>query len=154
MTDWNSVDADAALDSAWKMFERESQRLAELGKHWDEATTTVRAKDHSLEMIFDGRGELTEIVFNPAKYRAMPPAQLASVLVETLRAGRAQAQQKVHDLMGSPSIPGLDLEGLNTGKIRPDQMIEALLTPVRDTMNAAGLDIELPAPGKREDGRG
>ena len=152
MTDWNSMDAEAALENAWSMFERESQRLAELGRHWDEATTTVRAKDHSLDMTFDGRGQLTDIVFNPAKYRAMPPAQLASVLIETLRAGQAEAQAKINELMGTSSVPGLDLEGLSTGQIRPDQMIAALLEPVRETLDGVGLDIELPKPGERNRG--
>jgi DNA-binding protein YbaB len=153
MADWNSADPDQAMDAAMAMFENESRKLADLGKHWDEASTTVRAKDHSLEMTFDGRGELVDLVFNSSKYRAMPPAQLAQVIIETLRAGRAEAQQKMAELMGVPDIPGLDLNGLVSGQVRPDQMINSLIGPMFETLNDFGVDAPRPRPdnGTREE---
>src|ERR687886_443798 len=105
MADWDSVDPTHTAEYAWSAVEKETRKLSDLGKHWDEASTTVRAKDDSLEMTFDGRGELVDLVFNTSKYRAMPPAKLARVIVDTLKDGRAQAQQKVSDLMGLGSIP-------------------------------------------------
>jgi DNA-binding protein YbaB len=152
MADWNSADPERAMASAMAMFEDESRKLAELGRHWDEASTTVRAKDHSLEMTFDGRGELVDLVFNSSKYRAMPPAQLASVIIETLRAGREQAQQKMNELMGVPDIPGLDLQGLASGKVRPDEMINSLIGPMFDTLNDFGVDS--PRPKQNDHTRG
>jgi len=149
MADWNSADPNQAMESAMAMFENESRKLAELGRHWDEASTTVRAKDHSLEMTFDGRGELVDLVFNSAKYRAMPPARLAAVIVETLRAGRAQAQQKMNELMGVPEIPGMDLNGLATGEVRPDEMINSLIGPMFDALNDFGVDAQRPRPENR-----
>ncbi|TDV42171.1 YbaB/EbfC family nucleoid-associated protein [Actinophytocola oryzae] len=147
MADWNSADPTQAMDAAFAMFENESRKLAELGKHWEEASTTVRAKDHSLEMTLDGRGELVELVFNASKYRAMPPAQLAQVIVETLRQGRVQAQQKMNDLMGIPEIPGMDLAGLANGQVRPDEMISQLIGPMFDTLNEFGVEAERPGLG-------
>jgi hypothetical protein len=154
MSDWNSADPSAA-ENAWAKVEEETRKLGELGKHWDEASTTVRAKDHSCEMTFDGRGELVELVFNSAKYRAMPPAKLAQVIIETLREGRAQAQQKANDLMGFGDIPGLDLEGLASGKVRPDEMLNALMAPMLQTMQEFGVDVDgvrqQVKDGKREE---
>jgi hypothetical protein len=144
MADWNSADPERAMDAAMTMFENESRKLADLGRHWDEASTTVRAKDHSLELTLDGRGELVDLVFNSAKYRAMPPAQLAKVIVDTLRAGREQAQQKMNELMGVPDVPGLDLRGLASGQVRPDEMINALIGPMFDTLNDFGVDTPRP----------
>ncbi|MFD9888104.1 YbaB/EbfC family nucleoid-associated protein [Amycolatopsis sp. NPDC059027] len=146
MIDWNSTDPTQAVDEAWAKLEEEKQKLAELGKHWDEETTTVRAKDQSLEMKFDGRGELTDLTFNTSKYRSMAPAELASVIVETLRKGRAESQQKISELMGGPGIPGLDLDGLVSGKVRPDEMINSLMGPMLETLNGFGIDIEPPKP--------
>lgn len=146
MTDWSPMDPSLAVDKAWATLEKEKQKLAELGDHWDEASTTVRAKDQSLEMKFDGRGELTELTFNTSKYREMAPAQLASVIVETLRKGREESQQKISDLMGNAGIPGLDLEGLTSGKVRPDEMINSLMGPMLETLSGFGLDIEMPKP--------
>jgi DNA-binding protein YbaB len=149
MADWNSVDPSHAMESAMAMFENESRKLADLGKHWDEASTTVRAKDHSLEMTFDGRGELVDLVFNSSKYRAMPPAQLAKVIIDTLRTGREQAQQKMNELMGVPDIPGLDLQGLANGRVRPDEMINSLIGPMFDTLNDFGVDAPRPKQNDR-----
>ncbi|GAA3366784.1 YbaB/EbfC family nucleoid-associated protein [Saccharopolyspora gregorii] len=73
----------------------EQRKLAEIGEVRQNETTTVQAKDRSLEMTFDGGGELSELKFNGTKYRNMAPAQLAHVIVETLQQGRAQAMAKM-----------------------------------------------------------
>ncbi len=154
MADWNSSDPTRAAEDAWAALENETRKLAELGKHWDEASTVVRAKDHSLEMTFDGRGELVELVFNAAKYRSMAPAQLAAVIVDTLRQGRAQAQERMAELMGFGDIPGLDINGLVTGQVRPDEMLNALMGPMFETLNDFGVDVDpRPVGGKREERR-
>ncbi|MDT8912076.1 YbaB/EbfC family nucleoid-associated protein [Amycolatopsis sp. PS_44_ISF1] len=150
MAEENSIDPAHLVDDAWALLDKESRKLAELGKHWDEASTTVRAKDHSLEMSFDGRGELVKLVFNTAKYRELPPAQLADVIVETLRRGREQAQQQITELMGAPQIPGLDLDGLATGKVRPDEMIKDLMGPMFETLAGFTADLEKPRPESRK----
>lgn len=152
MADWNSAGADPAgvAEQAWATFEAEARKLGELGKLWEEASTTVRTKDQSLEMTFDGRGELVDLVFNGSKYRNMAPAQLASVIVETLQKGRAQAQEKMAELMGTPDIPGLDLNGLATGKVKPDEMLNALIGPIFDGLDSFGVDVDLPRPGNRK----
>jgi len=149
MTDWNSVDVNRAAADAWTMFENESRRLGELSRHWEETSTTVRARDHSLEMRFDGRGELVELVFNTSKYRAMAPAQLAKVIIETLREGRLQAQRNMAELMGSEDLPGLDLEGVVSGKVKPDEMLNSLLGPMFETLQGLGVDVERPDDRKR-----
>lgn len=151
MADWNSADPVKAAEDAFASLERETRKLADLGRHWDEAATVVRAKDHSLEMTFDGRGELVELTFNAAKYRAMPPAQLAAVIIETLRTGREQAQRKMAELMGVGDIPGLDLNGLVNGQVRPDEMLNALIGPMFETLGDFGIDD--PRPTKREERR-
>jgi hypothetical protein len=150
MADWNSVDPTRAMEDAWATLETEARKLSDLGKHWDEASTVVRAKDHSLEMTFDGRGELVDLVFNAAKYRALAPAQLAQVIIETLRRGREQAQQKMSELMGSPEVPGLDLNGLASGKVRPDEMLNSLIGPMFETLQSFGVDAEPPRPANRK----
>lgn len=156
MGDWSSADPRGTAENAWAQVAEETRKLAELGRHWDEASTTVRAKDHSLEMTFDGRGELVDLVFNTSKYRAMPPAKLAAVIVETLREGRSRSQQQLNELMGFGNVPGLDLEGLATGKVRPDEMLDALMAPMMRTMEEFGVDVDgarRQARGERGDGR-
>ncbi|SDY07115.1 hypothetical protein SAMN05421504_104412 [Amycolatopsis xylanica] len=123
-------DLDRMAADALATMEDERRKLGELGKLWKEERTTVRAKDQSLAMTFDGRGELVDLVFNGDRYRGLAPAQLASVLVETLQRGRAQSMEKMTELMGMTAVPGLDLAGLATGKVDPQEMVDALLAPM------------------------
>ncbi|WP_370948065.1 YbaB/EbfC family DNA-binding protein [Amycolatopsis sp. cg5] len=123
-------DLDRMAADALATMADERRKLGELGKLWNEERTTVRAKDQSFAMTFDGRGELVDLVFNGEKYRSLAPAQFASVLIETLQRGRAQSMAKMTDLMGLGAIPGLDLAGLATGQADPQEMVDALLAPM------------------------
>lgn len=131
---FSAADPDRALSDAWKALETEKQKIKELGKHWEEASTTVRAKDQSFDLTFDGRGELVDLAFNGERYRKLAPAQLAELIVETVGKGRAEAQQKVSDVVGQSEVQGLDLEGLMTGKVSPDKLIDSLLGPMLEGM--------------------
>ncbi|WP_410611323.1 YbaB/EbfC family DNA-binding protein [Amycolatopsis sp. lyj-109] len=148
-SDFAESDPARAMNNAWATFETEMGKLDELGKHWDEARSTVHPKDRSLTMTLDGRGELVELVFNGSKYRTLPPAQLAQIIVETLQKGRVEAQQKMSDLMGETSVPGLDLAGMAAGEVRPDEMIKSMFGQMLDGF---GLDIDLSDRRPRKDG--
>ncbi|MCA1191282.1 MULTISPECIES: YbaB/EbfC family nucleoid-associated protein [unclassified Saccharopolyspora] len=131
------------LEAAMAALEQEQRKLAEISEVRENETTTVQAKDRSLEMTFDGSGELSELKFNGTKYRSMAPAQLAHVIVETLQQGRAQAMAKMTDLMGSDALPGIDLAGIAAGKVDPSSVIDALLSPMLD-----GIVDDDDRPGK------
>lgn len=110
----------------------EQRRMRDLDRTIAEETTTVRSKDRSLSMTFDGRGELTSMAFNGSKYRSMAPAELAHVIVETLQTGRAQATEKLNEQLGSASVPGVDIAGLASGRTSPSEVFESLLSPMLD----------------------
>ncbi|ALG10356.1 YbaB/EbfC family nucleoid-associated protein [Kibdelosporangium phytohabitans] len=156
MAEWNLAGADPAkaAQDAWAGFEAETKKLEELGKHWEEASTTVRAKDHSLEITVDGRGELADLTFNGSKYRTLAPAQLAQSIVETLRLARSQAMAKMSDLMGTSGIPGLDLNDIVTGKVSPDEMLNALVDPMLKTLDSFGVDSPALPADNGKGGRG
>lgn len=134
----------ADIDSAKAHLEQERKRLAEVSKHQQEDSTTVQAKDHSLEATFDGRGELTGLKFNGNKYRSMAPAQLASVIVETIQAGRTQSMGKLTEQLSGGAMPGIDLAGVASGKVDPSAVLDQLMKPI------LGMAEEM-APGARTD---
>ncbi|WP_033288614.1 YbaB/EbfC family nucleoid-associated protein [Amycolatopsis jejuensis] len=156
MVDWSmaNTDPERALDEAWKTMEAEKQKLERLGKHWDEATIKVRTKDQSFEMTFDGRGELTDLAFNGDRYRKLPPAQLARMIVDTVTKGRAEAQQKMNEVMGVNPVPGLDLEGVASGKVRPDELLESLLAPMMEGITSLELsNADEPSSAQKRERR-
>jgi hypothetical protein len=123
---------DVDIEGAMAMLERERAKVGKLAELWRDGRTVVRAKDQSLSMTFDGRGELVELVFNESKYRLLAPAQLASVVVETLQRGKAESVAKMSELMGGGSTGGFDYQDLATGKVDPGQLLDSLISPMLD----------------------
>ncbi|MCG8916457.1 YbaB/EbfC family DNA-binding protein [Actinokineospora sp. PR83] len=137
---WSSMseaDLRRMADDAMADLDRERAKLGELGRLWDE-NTTVHAKDRSLSMTVDGRGELLEMAFTGGKYKSMPPAQLAHVIVETLGRAKAESMAKISEAMGDPGVPGLDVAGIASGKVDPMEMVNSLLGPMLEGIG--GLD--------------
>lgn len=146
MSEWLSkAEADRMVDEAMSALDRERGKLAELGRVWSEEIT-VRAKDQSLVMTFDGRGELTDIAFQGSKYRTLAPTQLASTIMDTLRRGREEAVNRVNEVMGE-SRSGFDIEGLTSGRVDPLAMVNELMAPMLQ-----GFDEILPAKERKSDG--
>lgn len=144
MTEWMSkAQADRMVDEAMSVLDRERGKLAELGKIWGEEIT-VRAKDQSLAMTFDGRGELRDLAFLGSKYRTMAPAQLAHTIMETLQRGRAESMARVNEVMG---VEGFDVTGLATGKIDPLEMVNELIAPMM-----RGFDDQLNGKERKSNG--
>ncbi|KZB87974.1 YbaB/EbfC family nucleoid-associated protein [Amycolatopsis regifaucium] len=158
MTDWAAAfdNADLGVEQALADLEREKQKLREVSKIWEESTTTVRAKDNSFLMTFDGRGELTDVSFQGSKYRSLPPAQLAHQIVEAVRQGRTEALAKVEKVMGTGSTTGLDFAGVAGGKVDPMEMMNSLLGPMLEGLDGLGMSVpdssdKDKAKGKKSD---
>ena len=155
MTNWaaafNNADPDAGVEQALADLEREKQKLREVSKVWEESTTTVRAKDNSFLMTFDGRGELTDLSFQGSKYRSLPPAQLAHQIVEVVRQGRNEAMAKVEEVMGTGSMPGLDFAGVASGKVDPMEVMNSLLGPMLEGLDELGMSV--PDSSEKDKGK-
>lgn len=130
MTEWMSkAEADRMVDEAMGALDKERGKLAELGKIWEEQNT-VWAKDQSLTMTFDGRGELLDLTFKGTKYRTMAPAQLAHTIMDTLRRGREEITARMNEVMGDDAPGGIDIAALTSGKISPLDMVNELIGPM------------------------
>lgn len=141
----NAELAEAAA-AAMQAFEGQQRKLAELQEKMNEDSTTVRSKDRSLSMTFDGRGELTEMKFLGTKFRSMAPAELAHLIVETVQAGRAQFAEKFTESWGS-SVPGLDFRELMAGGTKPEKLVETLFSSFIGEPEGSA-DSSLPGKGK------
>ncbi|KFU75673.1 hypothetical protein BB31_40375 [Amycolatopsis lurida NRRL 2430] len=120
---------DAGVGEALANLQREREKIGKLSELWRDGRVTVRAKDQSLSMTFDGRGELVELLFNESKYRLLAPAQLAKTVVDTLQRGKAECMAKMSEVMGT-SASGIDYGAAAAGKLDPQEMIESLIGPM------------------------
>lgn len=141
MKDWSAEfrTVEEAQEAALASLDREHQKLTEVTNMIDQESTTVRSKDRSVSMDFDGRGEVTAITFHGTKYRGMAPAELSHLLVETIRAGRAQCMQKVADAMGEDFLPGISFTDLATGKMDAEDIFQKLVSPFLGDEAADGI---------------
>lgn len=131
MKDWSAEyrSVEEAQEAALASLDHEHRKLIDVTNMIDEASTTVRSKDRSVSMDFDGRGEVTAITFHGTKYRGMAPAELSHVLLTTIREGRAQCVQKVAEAMGDDFLPGVSYADLVTGKMDAEDVFQKLVSP-------------------------
>jgi DNA-binding protein YbaB len=137
-------------EAALRSFEDERRKLADLKEKMNEENITVRAKNRALSITFDGRGELASMKFLGTRFRSMAPAELAHVIVETVRAGRAQYVEKLGEQVGG-SLAGVNFAELATGKADPAEVLESLVSPMMEEMGGI-MDGVLGRPA-RETGK-
>jgi DNA-binding protein YbaB len=153
-TNWDQFSSvDQAAEAALAAMEAEQRKLRDMEQKIAEETTTVRSKDRSLSMTFDGRGELTGLKFHDTAYRSMAPAQLANTIVETLNTGRAQCMEKLNGLVGGEVMPGVDFMGLASGKTSASEIFDSLMAPIWDEAVDSGGVLGRSVQDKDERGR-
>lgn len=124
--------AGGQLDAMFAMLADEQRKLAEFQEKTAAASTVVESPDRMVAATFDGRGELVKLAFNTAKYRTMAPAQLASVLTDTIGRGRAAAFAKIDEMAGRDVLPGINFGELASGKVDLTEVVGTLITSAID----------------------
>jgi hypothetical protein len=155
MKEWNAADyksVDEATDAALAALDREHRKLLDVTTAINEASTTVKSKDRSISMDFDGRGEITGITFHGSKYRSMAPAELSHVLLETIRAGRDECMQKMAAAMGGELLPGINFADMAAGKVDAEEVFQKLVSPFLGDDLGDGI-LGRPAKDSKGDGR-
>ncbi|NWJ70117.1 YbaB/EbfC family DNA-binding protein [Pseudonocardia sp. ICBG1122] len=125
---------DRAIDEALARLDRERRKIDELSRVWNEETTTVHSRDRSFSLTLDGRGDLAGVAFNGNRYRTLAPAELAQMLVDTMRTGRVEALERMAEVMHADDRPNLDIVGMATGKVDPNTILEELIGPMLDSI--------------------
>jgi DNA-binding protein YbaB len=122
------------LDAALAGLAEERRKIAELQQKVNATSTVVHSKDRLLSMTFNGQGELEKLTFNGTRYRRMPATELASVIKETLTAGRNEAMGKIGQIMGSDVLPGVKFEDMATGKLDLNSVMDSFLGVALDAL--------------------
>jgi DNA-binding protein YbaB len=103
---------------------RTQQQLRTVRSELQDKATKVTSKDGMVTVTLDGRSEIAGIAFNTAKFRRMAPAELGSVLVETISQARAQGRSRVVDAYRSLMPKGMDIDAIMAGKFNLDKMFD------------------------------
>lgn len=103
---------------------RTQEQLRTVRSRLQDKPTKVTSKDGMVTVTMDGRSEIAGIVFNTAKFRRMAPAELGSVLVETISQARAQSRSQIVESYRSLMPKGMDIEAIMAGKFNLDKMFD------------------------------
>lgn len=99
-------------------------------------STTVVSKDRMVEATVSGAGKLTALSIKGNRYRMMPPAELANVVMETVNAALEQASAET-----MAAAQALMPSGFGAGGVGADGIIdiEEFMKAAMDKINDPGL---------------
>ena len=81
------------------------------------ATATVKSSKGLVTVTVGPQGEITELTFNTRGYRSMAPAELSTVLTETIAKARAEVAEQMRAAV-TPFLPaGLAFDDMRAGKV-------------------------------------
>jgi hypothetical protein len=105
-----------------KELRRQQARLKAISKKIGDSTTKVSSKDRMVTVTMGPHSGLESIEFNSQKFRKMAPAELGTVLVETIRQAQAEARERVLRAY-RPVLPdAIDIGSILAGKTDMDQL--------------------------------
>jgi DNA-binding protein YbaB len=142
-----STSGQDLIKEATEELRRQQERLLKVRAKLADTSTKVRSKDGMVTVTVDARGQLSSINFNSQKFRRIAPAELGSILVETIVQAQAQSRERVLRAF-KPLLPqGLDVPGVMAGKTDLNKMFDDAVRE-SDEMMADG---RLRIPGTKGD---
>lgn len=134
MTDQRTPgDATAGFEAALQTLAEERERLGRMHERMAQGTTTT-SKDRTLSVVMNGRGEILKLTFNNTRYRQMAPAELASLVTETIAAARVESLSQLADVAGDEVLPGISLQDLAGGQVDLERMVGSFLSASLDVL--------------------
>lgn len=121
------------FEQAMAEFEAKKAAIASFQQDMATAETTVTSKNRAVSATVDGRGEVSALKFVTNSYRTMAPAELANLLVETIRAAQTQAREKTYGMVEG-LLPGrLPLRDALSGSVDFEKAMSQLTRVFRET---------------------
>jgi hypothetical protein len=131
---------------------RQQARINAIRKKLDGAATKVTSKDRSITVTIGQNGTLESIEFNTQKFRRMAPAELGSILAETIRQAQVKSRERVLRAF-QPVLP--DIMGVGNilaGKATLDDFFDNAIREVNEMARSA-MPPPSAANGKTANGR-
>jgi DNA-binding protein YbaB len=143
--------AHLRIQEAAAELDRSQERLGKLRDKLAKGSTKVTSADRMVTVELDSSGELSSIRFNTQKFRRLPPAELGTILLETINKARAQSREKILSAFRSvmPAGTGTGLDDVLAGKPDIEKMFDNARRQAREMVASLGND---PAVLRRRNG--
>ncbi|MBB4687600.1 YbaB/EbfC family nucleoid-associated protein [Amycolatopsis jiangsuensis] len=113
------------LEDAMGAYQRQREHFDETRNEVDTATSSATSARREVTATVGRTGELTELSFPTGAYKRMAPAELASVIVQTVAAAREKSVAAAAELMAPMLPPGISAEDLMSGKVDVNALFSA-----------------------------
>jgi len=161
---------DSAINEMVADLRRQFENLARLQEGAQQISGSATSPRHQLTATVDSRGALTGIKFHGNAYRTMAPEELATLIVDTVRAAQRDARRLTFEYVGDIGVSESVFDELADGTIDwrnafgdmftlPQPLLDLLGTTPDDLLaargyaSARGRREESPVPGEAEGAR-
>ncbi|MGD0558437.1 MAG: YbaB/EbfC family nucleoid-associated protein [Streptosporangiaceae bacterium] len=118
------MDYNEMIQQATDELREQQARLSQVREKIQESSTKVRSTDGMITVVVDGRGDLSAVTFNSAKWRRMAPAEFGAALVQTINRARAQSREDLMRTYSAFMPEGMSMFGSPGGGTSLDQMFD------------------------------
>jgi hypothetical protein len=129
-----SMSGEEIIQQATEELRRQQEGLVAARTELGDTSTKVTSKDGMVTVVLDPRGQLGSITFHSQKFRRIAPAELGSILVETITKAQEECRERVMRAF-QPFIPkNLNLREMMAGKTDLNQMFEDAIREADEMM--------------------
>lgn len=124
------------LREAAEELRQQQARIKSIRGELQDVTFKATSKDKMVTVTIDTTGEVTTIAFNTAKFRRMAPAELGSILADTIRQARTESRDRVVEAYRSLLPRGMDQMSAFAGKgdLDLDKMFDDAFRQAKEMM--------------------
>jgi DNA-binding protein YbaB len=114
---------DAQIEELLGEYRRQREEAVQTRQRVNEITGTATAKRQTVKVTASAQGAVTSIEFPTSVYKSLPPKELADVLMATIAQARADAMERMGDLMDGHLPEGVTMAALIKGEVDPSALL-------------------------------
>ncbi|MBO4209043.1 YbaB/EbfC family nucleoid-associated protein [Micromonospora echinofusca] len=149
---------EAAINQMLAELAQQRENMTRFQDGFGSVSGTAMAPKRLLSVTVNAQGEITELKFLNQGYRSMAGAELASVIMTTIKEAQRDARSRLAEQVGSVGLPGAEVSDLVDGQVDwnaalndalsvPQSFLDLLQRPPTDLLD--GVDID-GAPGRTD----
>lgn len=120
-----STHYEKMLEDAMAAYQHQRDHFDQTRQDVETATSTATSARREVTATVGRTGELTELSFPTSAYKRMAPAELASVIVQTVSAARQKSVAAAAEMMAPMLPPGISAQDLMSGKVDVNALFSA-----------------------------
>jgi DNA-binding protein YbaB len=125
------------MEAALADLRAQREKIREFDASVASRKTVMKSKNQMVSATVDSRGKLVELSLKGNRYRTLPPAELASLIVETVAKAQDAALKESLTAAAKLLPDGMRLAGIADGHLDVDRMFDEAIRLAEDPVVAA-----------------